>query len=152
MRICSDSSSSAQVEHIDGVTGEESDVAGGFEGVGDVLRRLNLSNGDETWAIITDGISNELSSFCFTFSSQNSGLCLLFTLEYDEFSALSSLLRNLFCFNSACEISRELQISDRNIIENYIEFQSAFAKNFANLIGDFLSLRDKLFSVVLGDN
>lgn len=45
-----------------------------------------------------------------------------------------------------------MEVCDGDIVKDDIEFESAFAKDFSDLLGDFLSLRDKLLSVVLGDD
>ena len=73
-------------------------------------------------------------------------------LEDNEFGTLGSLLGNLLGLNSAGEISRELQVCDRNVIEDDVEFQSAFAEDLTDLLGNLFSLRNKLFGVVLSDD
>lgn len=117
-----------------------------------MLSRLDLPDSDETRSALADGVRNNLGSFSFTLSAQHSGLSLLFAHRNDILCTLSTLLSHLFRLNGTSEFWRELQISDRNIIENNVEFKGAFAENITDLGGHLLSLGDKLLSVVLGDD
>ena len=140
-----------KIEHIDGVPGEEGDIGCCLESVSDVLSSLDLSDRDKTWSTLAHGVGDELGSLSFTLSSQDSGLGLLFTLEDDELGTLGTLLSNLLGLDSAGELARELQVSDRDVVEDDVELQGAFAEDISDLLGHLLSLRDELFSIVLGN-
>lgn len=101
-----------KVEHVDGVAGEESHVGCILESVGDVLGSLDLPDGDKTWTTLAHGISDKLSSFGLTLSSQNSSLGLFFALEDDELGTLGTLLGDLLLLDGTSELTRELQVSD----------------------------------------
>jgi len=73
-------------------------------------------------------------------------------LEDNEFGTFGSLLGDLLGFNSAGKISGELQICDGNVIEDDVEFQSAFTEDLTDLPRNLFSLRNKLFGVVLSDD
>ena len=117
-----------------------------------MLGSLDLSHGDESGTGLANGISDQLSGLGFSLSSQNGSFSFFFTLEDDKFGTLGSLLGDLLGFNSASEITRELEVSDGNIIEDDVEFKGAFGKDFSDLLRNFLSLRDELLGVVLGDD
>ena len=102
----------SKIEHVDGVAGQEGNIGRILQCVGDVMSGLKLSHGDNTWARLSNGLSNESCSFSFTLSTQDSCLSLLFALEDNEFSSLGSLLCDLFRLNSLGEICRKLKVSD----------------------------------------
>ena len=76
------------------------------------MSSFELSHGDDTGTRLSNGFSNESCSFSFSFSTQNCCLSLLLALEDNEFSALGSLLSDLFRLNSLGEICRKLKVSD----------------------------------------
>jgi len=95
----------SQVEHIDGISREESDVGGRLEGVCDVLGCFNLSHRNQTWTTLANGVGDQLSCFGLTLGTEHGSLSLLFALEDYEFGTLSSLLGNLLLLNSAGKVS-----------------------------------------------
>ena len=140
----------AEVEHVNGVAREEGHVGRGLQSVGDVLGSFDLSHRNKTRTVVTDGIGDQLGSFGLTLSSQNGCLGLFLALEDNKFGALSILLCDLLLFNGSGKVARELQVSDRNVVQNNVEFKSAFAEDFTDFLGDLLSLGDELLGVVLG--
>lgn len=123
-----------KVKHVDGVAREESHVGCILESVCDVLGSLDLPDGDKTWTTFAHGVGDELSSFSLTLGAQHSSLGLFFALEHDELGTLGTLLSDLLGLNGASELTRELQVSDRDIIEEDVEFQSAFSQLLSDLL------------------
>ena len=76
--------------------------------------------------------SNKLGCFSFTFSSQDSRLRFLLSFEHNELGSFGALLSHLFSFDGCSEVTRELEVSNGNIIENDVEFGETTAQSFAN--------------------
>ena len=77
---------------------------------------------------------------------------LLLSTSDDKLGTLSTLESHLLLLNSLVEIRSESQVSDGHIIELDVVLIGTLLEKLTNTLGNLLSLRQKLLSVVLGNH
>lgn len=138
-------SSSGSMEHTDSrysdlehvhcvVSGQESHVSRALEFAGDLGRCLDFSNCDDTIAGLLHCISDQLGSLSISFGAENIGDNFLFFAFDVEFLLLSVLLGNLLLFNSVHEITSELHVRQRHIVDDNVVFEGTLLEHLTDFL------------------
>lgn len=133
-------------------SGQVRHVGVGSQHLGNLPRRLNLSDLNQTIASLGNRLADGLCTLGFTLGADDVGLALLLGALDDEARTLGILLRNLLLLDSLGELLAKGHVGDGNILKRNVELGGALDEVGTDALRDSLALRDELGSVELGDD
>jgi len=103
---------------------------------------LNLSNGDKSCTILVDGIGDHLCCLSISLRLNDSGFLFFLLHLYNKFSSFSFLLSYLLSFDGLRELSRELKMSQSDIVKDETEIIGSSLKLLSDILRNFFSHSD----------
>mmetsp|Transcript_601 Transcript_601/g.2389 ORF Transcript_601/g.2389 Transcript_601/m.2389 type:complete len:222 (-) Transcript_601:395-1060(-) len=129
--------------------GEVGHIPGLAERRGDLFGRLDSPELDQADACLPRGLRDQPRRLGLTLCLDNGGLPLLVALQNDVLCPLGLLLCDLLLLDRLGELDSELEVGDRDVLDDQVEVPGPLGQVLLDLCGHFITLRQELLRVVL---
>lgn len=115
----------------------------------DISAGFDPSDLDQTISCLCHRLADDVCRFCFTLSTDDVRLSLLFCLFDDESCSFGILLGNLLLLDSSCEFATEGHMGDGNVFKRNVELLGAASQICLNALRNRFSLSDEFSGIEL---